>query len=77
MIINCNSTSINLSQGHVMGVLNITPDSFYDGGKFMEPDKVLMQSKRMLEEGASFIDIGGQVQGLALTQYLQKKKSSV
>ena len=59
MIINCNSTSINLSQGHVMGVLNITPDSFYDGGKFMEPDKVLMQSKRMLEQGASFIDIGG------------------
>ena len=59
MIINCNSTSINLSQGHVMGVLNVTPDSFYDGGKFMEGEKVLTQTKRMLEEGASFIDIGG------------------
>ena len=59
MIINCNYTSINLSQGHVMGVLNVTPDSFYDGGKFMEGEKVLTQTKRMLEEGASFIDIGG------------------
>ena len=59
MIINCNSTSINLSQGHVMGVLNVTPDSFYDGGKFVEDEKVLKQTKRMLDEGASFIDIGG------------------
>ena len=59
MIINCNSTSINLSQGHVMGVLNVTPDSFYDGGKFMENEKILTQTKRMLDEGASFIDIGG------------------
>ena len=59
MIINCNSTSINLSQGHVMGVLNVTPDSFYDGGKFMEDEKVLTQTKRMLDEGASFIDVGG------------------
>ena len=59
MIINCNSTLINLSQGHVMGVLNVTPDSFYDGGKFMEDEKVLRQTKRMLDEGASFIDIGG------------------
>jgi len=42
-----------------MGVLNVTPDSFYDGGKFMEDEKVLTQTKRMLDEGASFIDIGG------------------
>jgi dihydropteroate synthase len=42
-----------------MGVLNVTPDSFYDGGKFMKDDKVLTQTKRMLNEGASFIDIGG------------------
>lgn len=42
-----------------MGVLNVTPDSFYDGGKFMGHEKVLVQTKRMLDEGASFIDIGG------------------
>ena len=59
MIINCNSTPIDLSQGHVMGVLNVTPDSFYDGGEYMDNEKVLKQTKRMLDEGASFIDIGG------------------
>ena len=59
MIINFNSTPINLSQGHVMGVLNVTPDSFYDGGKFLEDEKVLAQINIMLEEGATFIDIGG------------------
>ena len=59
MIINCNSTTIDLSQGHVMGVLNVTPDSFYDGGKYIKNEKVLNQTKRMLDEGASFIDIGG------------------
>jgi dihydropteroate synthase len=42
-----------------MGVLNVTPDSFYDGEKFVEVEKVLKQTKRMLDEGASFIDIGG------------------
>ena len=59
MIINCNSTPIDLSQGHVMGVLNVTPDSFYDGGKYTEEENVLAQTKRMLDEGAIFIDIGG------------------
>lgn len=42
-----------------MGVLNVTPDSFYDGGKFVKNEKVLAQAKRMLDEGATFIDIGG------------------
>jgi dihydropteroate synthase len=42
-----------------MGVLNVTPDSFYDGGKFMGEEKILAKAKRMLEEGATFIDIGG------------------
>lgn len=59
MIINCNSTPIDLLQGHVMGVLNVTPDSFYDGGKYTAETKILSQVKQMLEEGATFIDIGG------------------
>ena len=59
MIINCNSTTIKLSGGHVMGVLNVTPDSFYDGGKFMNDEKLLKQTKRIIDEGATFIDIGG------------------
>jgi dihydropteroate synthase len=48
------------SRTHVMGVLNITPDSFSDGGKFMNVDSAASHAIRMQEEGADFIDIGGQ-----------------
>jgi len=43
-----------------MGVLNITPDSFSDGGKFLEADAALKQAKRMIGEGASILDIGAE-----------------
>jgi len=43
-----------------MGVLNITPDSFYDGGKFNSRDKALWQVEKMLHEGADIIDVGGE-----------------
>ncbi|NOT75669.1 MAG: dihydropteroate synthase [Cyclobacteriaceae bacterium] len=42
-----------------MGILNITPDSFYDGGKFADQNTILNQVRKMLEEGADFIDVGG------------------
>jgi dihydropteroate synthase len=45
---------------HVMGVLNITPDSFSDGGKFMEHSAAIAHAKKMEADGADFIDIGGQ-----------------
>ena len=41
-----------------MGILNVTPDSFYDGGRYEEESAVLKQTEKMLEAGASFIDIG-------------------
>jgi dihydropteroate synthase len=44
----------------VMGVLNITPDSFSDGGQFMTPDRALAQARRMIAEGADIIDIGAE-----------------
>lgn len=44
----------------VVGILNITPDSFSDGGLFATPDQALVQARRMLEEGASIIDVGGE-----------------
>lgn len=50
---------IDLSEPKVMGILNITPDSFYDGGKFTNETAVLKQAEKMLMEGATFIDIGG------------------
>jgi dihydropteroate synthase len=44
----------------IMGVVNVTPDSFSDGGKFLERDKAVEQAQRLLEEGADIIDIGGE-----------------
>ncbi len=44
----------------IMGVLNVTPDSFSDGGRFMDPGKAEVQALRMAAEGAHFIDIGGE-----------------
>ena len=44
----------------VMGIINITPDSFYEGSRFMDQKEVLLQAEKMLGEGADFLDIGGQ-----------------
>ena len=44
----------------VMGVLNVTPDSFSDGGEFLEPERALAQAKRLVAEGADIIDIGAE-----------------
>lgn len=50
---------IDLSVPKVMGILNVTPDSFYDGHRYQSPDQALRQTEKMLSEGADFIDIGG------------------
>jgi dihydropteroate synthase len=44
----------------VMGVLNVTPDSFFDGGRFFAPSEAIQQAERMAEEGADILDIGGE-----------------
>lgn len=56
--INCKGTLIDLSSPKIMGILNLTPDSFYDGGKYKNLEAVVKQVGTMLEEGATFIDIG-------------------
>lgn len=58
--LNCLGTVVDLRTPVIMGILNITPDSFYDGGKFTEESRIINQAGRMLSDGASFIDIGGQ-----------------
>ena len=58
MTINCNGSLIDLSIPKVMGILNITPDSFYDGGKYKNESEILIQTEKMLSDGATFIDIG-------------------
>lgn len=51
---------MNFTQPQVMGVLNVTPDSFSDGGRFSRVDAALEQALKMVDEGASLIDIGGE-----------------
>lgn len=58
MTINCKGNLIDLSQPKVMGILNLTPDSFYDGGKYKNADEVVQQVEKMLNDGATFIDVG-------------------
>ena len=58
MTINCNGKLIDLSTPKVMGILNCTPDSFYDGGKYKSESQLLSQVEKMLSDGATFVDIG-------------------
>lgn len=58
MTINCKGSLIDLSSPKVMGILNLTPDSFYDGGKYKDESQILLQVEKMLQEGATFIDLG-------------------
>jgi len=58
MFINCKGELIDLSIPKVMGILNVTPNSFFDGGKYKNEDEIISQVDKMLSEGATFIDIG-------------------
>lgn len=55
----CKGKLLDLSAPIVMGILNVTPDSFFDGGKYDTTSAILQQAERMLEEGATIIDVGG------------------
>jgi dihydropteroate synthase len=57
--LNCRGKLVDLSSPVVMGILNLTPDSFYDGGRWGKSEDALRQAAAMLEEGATFIDVGG------------------
>jgi dihydropteroate synthase len=58
MTINCKGKLIDVASPKVMGILNITPDSFYDGGKHKNEKEMLLHIEQMLTEGATFIDVG-------------------
>lgn len=51
---------LDMSRCHVMGVLNVTPDSFSDGGRFNQLDVALLKARQMVADGATFIDVGGE-----------------
>ncbi len=59
MTINCKGQLIDLSSPKVMGILNVTPDSFFDGGKYKDESAILNKVETMLKDGATFIDVGG------------------
>lgn len=72
-----NNKTLDLSFPQIMGILNITPDSFSDGGKFLNKDAALFQVEKMLNAGASIIDIGGEstrpnAQEVTLEQELER-----
>ncbi|MFB4391449.1 MULTISPECIES: dihydropteroate synthase [unclassified Pseudomonas] len=56
----CGSRVLDLSRTHVMGILNVTPDSFSDGGRFSQRDAALRHAEAMVAAGATLIDVGGE-----------------
>lgn len=59
-ILNCGELNLDLSKPHVMGILNVTPDSFSDGGQHNQVDQALAFTLEMIADGATVIDIGGE-----------------
>lgn len=57
--LNCRGRLLDLSAPVVMGILNVTPDSFFDGGRHDDPDHAFRQAEKMIREGARIIDVGG------------------
>jgi dihydropteroate synthase len=60
MILNCAGKPLDLTHPQVMGILNVTPDSFSDGGEFIATDAALAQARKMVADGAGIIDVGGE-----------------
>lgn len=59
-IFSCGNFQLDLSRPHIMGIVNVTPDSFSDGGRYDSADKAVAHGLRLVEEGADILDIGGE-----------------
>jgi dihydropteroate synthase len=60
MLLRCGSHTLDLSTPVVMGILNVTPDSFSDGGRYAQIDAAIRHALEMVEQGAAIIDVGGE-----------------
>ena len=60
MKMDCNGKILDLGRPCVMGILNVTPDSFSDGGKYLRPEAAVAQALQMVEAGAAIVDVGGE-----------------
>ena len=58
--LNCKGRLLAIERPLVMGIINLTPDSFWEGSRFQEVDMILRQAEKMLTEGATFLDLGAQ-----------------
>jgi dihydropteroate synthase len=57
--LNLNGQLVDLSEPRIMGILNVTPDSFYDGGRYQDEKSILARVEQMQADGAAFVDVGG------------------
>lgn len=60
MLLRCRGRSLDLSHPQIMGIVNVTPDSFSDGNRFMTVESALRQAAKLCDDGASILDIGGE-----------------
>jgi dihydropteroate synthase len=72
--LNCNGKLVSLDKPAVMGILNATPDSFFDGGRFDTETAWLKQAEKMLAEGATFIDVGAMSSRPGATEVAEKEE---
>lgn len=59
-VLRCGSYTLSLSRPLIMGIVNVTPDSFADGGRYLDPSRAVEHAMRLIEEGADILDIGGE-----------------
>jgi len=59
-ILHCGRYRLSLERALIMGVVNVTPDSFSDGGRYLDAEKAASHARRLIEEGADLLDIGGE-----------------
>lgn len=76
-ILRCGRLSLDLSKAHVMGILNVTPDSFSDGGLHNQKDQAIAYARQMIDAGATVIDVGGEstrpgASTVAITEEIQR-----
>ncbi|WP_151714112.1 dihydropteroate synthase [Acinetobacter bereziniae] len=76
-ILRCGRLSLDLSKAHVMGILNVTPDSFSDGGLHNQKDQAIAYARQMIDAGATVIDVGGEstrpgASTVAVTEEIQR-----
>jgi hypothetical protein len=60
LTLRCGRFELSLERPLVMGVVNVTPDSFSDGGKYLDPEAAISHARRMIDEGVDLLDVGGE-----------------